>query len=255
LLHRLLGKELPTEPKQLGAILAYALAEAKRIPHRPSKLLVLSAPKSGRTWLMFMLDRLGVHLRFTHFGYGYPDDWRDYRFILLHRDPRDVLLSRYHGRKNRGGRRRGLQELLDDPHKGLLATANFNLTWAERLGQTRGYHILRYEDLLRDTFAELSKILRFLNIHRSAQAIERAVEDGSIGNMRRIEESGEAPPDPSDPTTFKVRAGRAGGWQAQFTDEQKEKADALLAGLGYFERMAAVDMAARTSSQGAAHNL
>ena len=48
--------------------------------------LMVSFPKSGRTWVRVMLDSVNCKLRYTHDGSDLP-------LLFLHRDPRDTAVS------------------------------------------------------------------------------------------------------------------------------------------------------------------
>lgn len=212
--------------------------------------MVLSRGKSGRTWLRFMLDQLGIHLAYSHFEEGIPPDWTGLRIILLHRDPRDVLVSKWFASRFRtgGGPDTSLAELLEDPDRGLTAIADFNLHWAERIGEAKGALILSYEAMLADPAAVLRRVLGWLGVERSDDKIARSVEASTIERMREMEASGEgarrygfalAPGDPARPESFKTRRGGSGGWREHFTPEQALLAERLLAERDYEARMAA----------------
>ena len=78
-------------------------------PVPAAEAVVLSYPKSGRTWLRAMLDELGIGVDYDHadantlyhptepFEIGRVDAGRygDKRVVFLQRDPRDVLVSSY----------------------------------------------------------------------------------------------------------------------------------------------------------------
>ena len=67
--------------------------------------LLVSFPKSGRTWVRVMLDSLSIKLRYTHdgsdnsLGTHFNDlvpcqvDVTDRPLLFLHRDPRDTAVS------------------------------------------------------------------------------------------------------------------------------------------------------------------
>jgi hypothetical protein len=243
---RALGRDLSTEPRAVGAILAHAGHEGLRILRRRPGVLVLSYPKSGRTWLRFMLDNLGTHLAYTHFETGVPPDWADQRIMFLHRDPRDVLVSRWFARRFRTNLGEiALADLLHDADDGLAAIAEFNLLWAERVRQRKGV-VVSYEALLADAGDGLQRLLGWLGVERSDEAIRRAVEAGHFDRMREVEASGRgarlygfalAPGDPRRPETFKTRRGGSGAWREHFSEAQARFADDLLAERNYFARM------------------
>ena len=93
----------------LGQHLGWLLAEGRRIALRNGAAVVVSWPKSGRTWLRYMLDQLGIHLEYSHQRETapFPQAWRRKRLILLHRDPRDATLSHWFAVTRRGGGYRG----------------------------------------------------------------------------------------------------------------------------------------------------
>ena len=231
----------------MSAILAHAGHASLRILRRRPGVLVLSRAKSGRTWLRFMLDDLGVHLAYTHFATRIPPDWADKRIVFLHRDPRDVLVSRWFAKRFRGDEGEiALADLLHDADKGLAAIVEFNLLWAERVRQTQGI-VMSYEVLLADPRGGLQRLLGWLGVERSDEAIRRAVEAGRFDRMREVEASGRgarlygfalAPADPPRPETFKTRRGGSGGWREHFSEAQAGFAEDLLAERNYFARMA-----------------
>ena len=65
--------------------------EGRRIALSDRHAIVVSYPKSGRTWLRYMLDHLGIHLIYSHQrpAAQLPAGWEAKKIILLHRDPRD----------------------------------------------------------------------------------------------------------------------------------------------------------------------
>ena len=249
---RLLGRALASEPRAVAAILGFARRESIRILRRRRGILVLSRAKSGRTWLRFMLDRLDVHLAFTHFADGSPPEWTSRRIIFLHRDPRDVLVSTWFAWRFRTARGEiGLRELLEHPDHGLAAIADFNLRWAEKVAKARGALILSYEQMLADPAGTLQAILAWLGIDRTGDAIREAVEAGGIDRMRALEASGEgarlygaalAPGDAARSESFKIRRGGSGGWRQHFTEEQSAWAERLLVERDYAGRMAAPEL-------------
>ena len=50
-----------------------------------------------------------------------------------------------------------------------------------------GFHLCYYEDLVKNTYNEVKKILKFLNLNISSDRILKAIDYGSLTNMRSIE--------------------------------------------------------------------
>lgn len=230
--------------------------QAKRILRRTRGVIVVSAPKSGRTWLRYMLDELGVHVEYTHANRTAerPADMRG-RLIHLHRDPRDTITSVWHQRTSRRGSYAGsFPDLLRDSRLGLEATIRFNLFWGEHVAEAGGI-VSSYEALREDTVAELKRIAEFASTDRiEHERIERAVEAGGFARMRELETSGAgavlygyalAPRDFANPKSFKTRKGVVGDWRNAFSADDERWAEELLGSYAYFSRMSAVQFPSR----------
>ena len=239
---RLLGSGEP------GQALAYFYHSLGRIVFRTRGVILVSMGKSGRTWLRFMLDGLGIHIQYTHVGgrLERPGDLNG-RLIHLHRDPRDAVASAwFHHRQRRGDYPGEFSDFLRDPQFGLERRVRFNLFWAGHVTECGGL-VTSYERLQADTLAELGRIVQFItgNVVGDAE-LGRAVAAGSFSRMRALEASGEgarlygaalAPGDPGDLDSYKTRQGRIGTWRAHFSPADTAFAERLLQDHGYFERM------------------
>jgi hypothetical protein len=236
--------------EKLGLVVAWLLAEARRIALRKTGVVVLSWPKSGRTWLRYMLDRLGIHVEYTHQREAgpFPAGWERKRILFLHRDPRDATISNWFANTRRGGGYEGsLSDFLRDPEDGLERAMRFNLFWKERLTREGRGLTLSYEGLHADTAGELGLAAAFLRGRAVREkALRRAVAAGRFENMRAVELSGRgeglygdslAPFDPADPDSFKTREGRVGSWRRHFSPADAAFAEALLTRHDYFRRM------------------
>lgn len=233
--------------EQLGLHLARLLVEGRRVALRHTEVVVVSWPKSGRTWLRYMLDQLGIHLEYTHQRESEPFPGGK-RILFLHRDPRDTTVSHWFAVTRRGGGYRGsLSDFLRDPDAGLERTMRFNLLWKQRLDREGGGLTLTYEGLHADTADELRRTVAFV---RGAavpeEALSRAVAAGRFETMRALEANGRGarlygdaltPRDPTDPDSFKTREGQVGGWRKHFSPADAAFADALLERHDYFRRM------------------
>lgn len=188
--------------------------------------LVVSFPKSGRTFVRAMLARLyqrrfGIDERdlldfpallrapadaprvlFTHAGDAMRspseiavdrEKYRDVRIVLLARHPGDVAVSRYHHLRHRS-RDRARRRLGDQP----LET----FVWSEQGGvpaiveflncfaATPGVMVLRYEDFLREPIKPLRRLAAAVGVEASDEDIENAAEFGKLPNLRQREREG-----------------------------------------------------------------
>ncbi|QPC41857.1 sulfotransferase domain-containing protein [Kaustia mangrovi] len=218
--------------------------------------LVLSFPKSGRTWLRVMLDELDIPARYFHANYKQPTVLterdrrvpRRYRHVLvLVRDPRDVVVSAYHSHLKREGRQLdSLGDLVRDPAMGIETIIRYNLFWAQQARAEPFMGIATYEHLRADTEDALAGIAAFFGAQRSSAAVGKAVEECRLERMREREARGEyserygdilTPGDPKDPNSFKVRQGKAGGYRTEMSAEDIAFCDGLMERLDYFETL------------------
>lgn len=230
--------------------------------------ICISYPKSGRTWLRVMFEELGVPMSFTHLDTGHnsrswgkpvhrikrPSTTSD-RVILLHRDPRDTVVSYFYETTVRQKPDMGrallyrlqgrsapatMTRLVKSPRFGVEKIIVFNLLCAEHLN---ALHV-SYEALRADTVQQISKILAFIG-HNIAEdrRIAAVVENNDFSRMQSREARGSygrrelEARDLSNPNSFKVRRGKVGGWRDELDAEAQEFAHCMLEKHRYFERM------------------
>lgn len=240
---------------------------------RPSDTFLIGHPKSGNTWLAYMLaillvpDRaepvtlrnVGRFVPFVHgrdhrirrhdrlpdprvFRNEYPQYPALYpRIIYLYRDPRAVLVSLWHMyRVMFDEDRLPLARFVDD----YLAEDGIFKGWhgeLERWDRQVAHHldlaasesttaspapaesrilVLRYEDLVRDRRDCLQRLMGFLGISRTDEAVEQAVRRGGFEAMRRVEErhGAEAFEGKAKGEGRFVRRGEVDGWRDEMGD-------------------------------------
>ena len=189
--------------------------------------VIVSFPKSGRTWLRLMIGRTlcnayglpedrmleplwltraagllpttfchdgGSNLEARHVERLSRDksDYRDKRVLLLVRDPRDVVTSCYHQASSRRRLFRGsLSDFVRHPRYGIRKLLTWYRIWEECRSVPRAFRAVRYEDLRADPVAGLTETLAFLGATDiEAKCIEEAVEYARFENMRRLEQTG-----------------------------------------------------------------
>jgi Sulfotransferase domain len=215
----------------------------------PDDTFLVSYPKSGNTWVRFLLANL-IHPNET-VGFSNinrllpapgvlsrrflktlprprilkshePFDVRFRKVIYLVRDPRDVAVSEYHFDLKKRYIDAGMT--LDQFVRLFISggTSSYGSWWehaASWIGPRYGnplFRLARYEDLLADPVAETAKIAEFLGIPADAERLKAAVERSSADRMRKLEKQ-DADQWTGTKDTVKeipfVRAAKSGGWK------------------------------------------
>lgn len=211
-----------------SAFLFYVRHYSTELPvARRADVVVVSYPKSGRTWLeMLILAALGHHTHrdydedttysnvaakspdlplviFTHAGGSWetamltaheiadhvPPNIIDRRFIYLYRDPRDVLVSAYHHARNRSEIPwLRPRDMLDDPIIGLPKLIAFMNNW-RRQAETAGTRAMcvSYETLKEKPHQTFGALCKFMALPFSDEEIRKAVEDCGFERLRQRE--------------------------------------------------------------------
>lgn len=208
-------------------------------------LAIVSFPKSGRTWLRFMLDQLGISPRFTHENADRRASL-DYvrenirlstyrRVIFLYRNPLDTVVSFYNHAKYvtdwpyaPDNVPDTLSEFLRHPTMGIGYILEFNAAWLAAADRFDEFLPVSYEELRAEPLDGLRRIVDFCKVVRvSDRAIQRAVDAGKFDRMKQLEEAGKlaelypgkfAGRD-ADPRGRKVRSGRVGNYRSSMSDE------------------------------------
>jgi len=192
--------------------------------------VIVSFPKSGRTFVRAMLSRLferrfGIderkllefpillkaepsvpRLLFTHAGDAMraPDEiqldtaaFDHCTVILLARHPGDVVISWYHQLKHREGGRasvRAADQPLDQfiwrEQGGIPAIVRFMNRWAEFVRGRENAEIVRYEDFLGNPRASLKKVTRWIGLQMEPAEISDAAAFGAFDNLKKLEREG-----------------------------------------------------------------
>lgn len=226
----------------------------RKIGRRSDKVevpVVISYPGCGRTWLMVMLDRLNLQVRYSHDGTEHrakrhfselsadKSRYSRRRVVLLVRDPRDAVVSGFFEASKRlpGAplelRYTGsLPDFVRDPCHGIEKIVTFYSNWHIQQGVPAACLVVSYEEMRSDTRAALGKIAGFVSKDPiSSDRIAEAARFADFERMKRKEKEGAfrerygellVPGDPEDRESFKVRRGRVGGWREYLQKDDSE---------------------------------
>ncbi|MCP5121543.1 MAG: sulfotransferase domain-containing protein [Pseudomonadales bacterium] len=173
------------------------------------------------------------------------------RVVLLARDPRDVAVSQFFQWKFRikpskvtinnyppqGSDISLFDFVMGDNGGGMKAVTDYLNLWAREAGAVEAFHLLRYEDLRKDTRQELRRLLDFMQVAATDADVEAAVEYSSYENMKKMESKEQfrfaggrmMPRDKDNPDSYKVRRAKVGGYRDYFSDEEVLAIDSRLA--------------------------
>lgn len=188
----------------------------------------------------YLKDYMGHDRKFELYGKS--------RVILLVRDPRDTAVSQFFQWRSRIVPRKKvinsypLQEVdvhgfIAGEEAGIPKIIGFMNAWARDLPRFDELLMIRYEDLKADTEGQLERVLRFLGEAPSEAELADAAQFASVENMRRMEQENAGkltsntrlkPADASDPSSFKVRRAKVGGWRDYVTEDQAKALDAMV---------------------------
>lgn len=215
-------------------------------------VIVVSFPKSGRTWLRVLLgkiisERYGKEftieleeladenvpfIYMTHDEANKPNkpnkplrfnknEYRNKKVLFLVRDPRDVVISYYFQQTKRikSSVTMDVSSFIRDPRYGVNRIIGLMNIWAENRRIPKDFLVVKYEDLHRDPVGELQKIMQFVGLKDVEEELLReAVSFASFENMRQMERNNALQnkrlktKDSGDPEAYKVRKGKIGGY-------------------------------------------
>jgi hypothetical protein len=236
-----------------------------------SDYVVVSFQKCGKTWLRMMLSKVlmdvyGIkkqkldlqfmtllsrapNILISHAGSTkFPNKidfvrlFKHKKIVFLVRDPRDIIVSLFHSARTREKIYEGseLSTFIRDERYGFHHIIEFLNRWsAEMKRRPHDFLMVKYEDLKKDAASQLRRILDFVHVPASDDAIKMAVDYGSFENMRKLEMAGAVKDyrmqsgDVKDPNSFRTRKGKVGGYieemspsdVAYVTSMVKEKLD------------------------------
>lgn len=237
-------------------IIRYPFILIRHIGLYPGDVFLASYPRSGSNWVKFLLleSILGCSLDFPQ-----SDAYMPYvgahnnaipllenngRLIKTHevyhpvyrkaiyivRDPRDVVVSeyrlRYSLRQYTESFDNFLDEFLTTGVSGLGSWGNHVNSWLSAQHST--ILVIRFTDLRRNTTTMVTNMLKFIGVSATDEAIQRAIEDSTVENMKNKEDQIRRADHPEgfiwshlpDQERF-INQGEPQGWKTKLSSDQQ----------------------------------
>jgi hypothetical protein len=238
----------------------------------PSKAdhVLVSYPKSGRTWIRFALNKFGISLFTSHAGTA--TNWRyigrtyadvapqlsQIPLIFLHRDPIDTAVSMYyqvHKRDLRKWSKRWLRMVLPllarkalppadinkfvlHPCYGVPRICKFNRAWIDHLETRKDCLVISYESLRENPSLGFQSILNFYGISHITGA--QLAEASTFDKMKKAEASNDSSGIlknreivQTDEAASKVRKGVVGGYASELNSQAIQECQTIMQTYGF----------------------
>ncbi len=230
----------------------------------PDDVMLVSYPRSGNTWVRFLLANLmsdsdrpldfvemegfipAIHStrqweriksmasgRFIKSHMPYQPDYK--KVIYIVRDGRDVAVSHWHYHCPRNFEVSFLKFLKLGIWPG--PWHKHTESWLNH-SESIDFLMVKYEDLLQNPTSQLKRMIEFLSIPLDEKKIQKTVEFSSFNSLQTIE-SEKGHPGIKDENFKFFRKGTSGDWENHFGDEEKaffkHYANPVLLRLGYID--------------------
>ena len=229
----------------------------KSLSVRNNDIFLVSYPRSGNTWMRFVLGSLihNVDVNFDNMERYFPDIYRNtcsqleslknprylkshepydnryHKVIYIVRDPRDVAISYYYWMLKFNkfeGEFDGFLDLFFGPNGISYGRWDDHYrSWRENSDKVnRGVLFLRYEDLIDNAIDNIKTILGFININIDNDVIHTVVKSNSFSGMKN-KENYASDQNPLFKATNKeipfVRKGKIEQWKSELSDIHLER--------------------------------
>jgi hypothetical protein len=219
---------------------------------RHDDLYLVSFPKSGNTWLSFLMANIhlkmsGINREVNFFNiHDFIPDIHSTRYlkrdillfpghrvikshsefnpfyrkvIYLVRDPRDVMVSYYWFQKKLGFFDDSLSELIRSPLFGITAWCRHIQAWFKRTPASVSIDFVRYEDLKTDPGKLLKRLYSLLGYTIPIDILSECIKMSSFENMKKLEEYYNYGGDMRFADFKFMRKGQRGGYKSELSNK------------------------------------
>lgn len=232
-------------------ILTYHNRVLTPVKQRHDDLYLVSFPKSGNTWLSFLMANIHVKMsgmsrevNFFNIHDFIPDihssrnlkrdilSFPGHRVIKSHsefnplyrkviylvRDPRDVMVSYYWFQKNMGSFNESISKLIRSPLFGISAWCRHVQAWVEAPASV-SIDFVRYEDIKEDPGNLLTRLYKLLGYTIHSDILAKCIRESSFENMKKLEGFYNYGGDMRFADFKFMRKGQAGGYKSELSKE------------------------------------
>ncbi len=204
-----------------------------------SKRIVVSFPKSGRSWLRYAVELTAEasDIIFCHDEFEYNDaakpalnfnidvrhkryDCESDKIVYVDRDTRDTIVSLYNQVTGRFSDifdyTDDISAFIRDEYFGVDNLIRFQKMW-RTLASQNNWLMVRYEEMHDDFATVLAQVCEYFGINVGHDRIKEISEQASFGNMQQLELSGNSNRPWLTPRNnySKVRKGIVGGFSSE----------------------------------------
>ena len=219
------------------------------------KNLIVSYPKSGRTWIHEILKLYAfkmysdnneylqglIHINKNTIKFDHDcSDWVPYpkkvlhiknkksfngKTIILIRDPREIIVSSwYHLTFREKINTKKISDFIDDDYLGISKIINFYNLINEKL--INNSIVIGYESLCKNTLAEVVKILKYFKIEINQKIISECISECSFKNLQKKEISKNKV---DNQNSLKFRKGKIGNFHEDLNEQDLKKINNYIA--------------------------
>lgn len=224
---------------------------------RKNDIFLVSYPKSGNTWLRFIIGNLisEKEVDFNNFNNIIPDMHQTLKkkldkyqspriikshlsytksypkVIYIYRDPRDVVISYYYWHKKYDKNfnltiEQYIEKFIQGKNSIYGSWQQHYYSWVNSpLNERNKLLILKYEDIKANEFSEVHKIVDFLSLNVNRQEIEKAIENSKFDKMQNLEKKQTSTSEYLKNSRHDIRFVRSGKsqWRDYFTSDLTKK--------------------------------